>query len=210
MPKRTPARSLSNIERFYTHVDLNGPIAKNRPDLGHCHLYTGGKTRGYGIFWADGTSHRAHVWIYKHTGRAIPEGLELDHFACDRTDCVNPEHVKPVTTAVNVLRSTGPTAINAQVTECPNGHEYNERNTRINAQGSRECLECKRTAQREMKQAQRAVDKGYVPLPAETAVCPLGHDLIEVGRAFKDGTIVCLTCTAPKPGWGRPRKPPTA
>jgi hypothetical protein len=208
MSKRT-ARSMSNIERFYTHVDLNGPIAENRPDLGRCHIWTGGKTRGYGIFWADGKSHRAHVWIYKQTGRVIPDGLELDHFACDRTDCVNPHHVRPTTHAVNVLRSTGPTALNAQVTVCPAGHEYNDRNTHVNAQGSRECIECKREDQRLQKQAKRAVARGYVPFPAGTVACPLGHDLAVVGRAFKDGTIVCLTCTAPLPGWGRPREPST-
>jgi hypothetical protein len=208
MPKRT-ARSLSNIERFYTHVDLNGPIAKNRPDLGRCHIWTGGHSKGYAYFWADGKMHRAHVWIYKQSGRTIPDGLELDHFACDRTDCVHEEHVRPATTAVNVLRSTGPTAINARVTACPEGHEYNARNTRVNVKGSRECLECKRVSQRQLKQAQRAVKKGYVPLPVGSAACPLQHDLAEAGRAFKDGTIVCLTCTAPLPGWGRPREPST-
>jgi hypothetical protein len=203
-------RKRSNLERFYSFVNKMGPIAINRPDLGRCHTWRGGKTRGYGIFWADGTSHRAHVWIYKQSGRAIPEGLELDHFACNRTDCVNVLHVTPVTTRVNAMRSTNPWAENARKEKCPVGHDFDEANTRINSQGSRECITCKREDQRLLKQAQRAVARGYVPLPADTTACSLGHDLIVEGRAFKDGTIVCLACTAPAPGWGRPRKAATA
>lgn len=205
-----PREQITDLERFYTFVNKMGPIAKNRPDLGRCHIWRGGKTEGYGRFWADGKTHIAHGWIYKQSGRTIPEGLELDHFACDRADCVNVAHVQPATQLVNTMRSTNPFAENARKETCPAGHDYDEANTRVNAKGSRECIECKREDQRLMKQAQRAVAKGYVPLPEETAVCPLGHDLAEAGRPFKDGTIVCLTCTAPAPGWGRPRKPSTA
>jgi hypothetical protein len=198
-----PRLGLTDLERFYTHVNKMGPVAKNRPDLGRCHLWTGGATKGYGIFWADGTSHRAHVWIYKQKRGAIPDGLPLDHFACDRTLCVNELHTRPTSQRENVLRSGGGGALNAEKMECPDGHDYDEVNTRVNAKGSRECLICKRRDQREIKQAQRALARGYVPLAAGSATCPHGHDLAGHGSRKYHGQLVCLTCTAPTGRGGR-------
>jgi hypothetical protein len=205
-----PRLGLTPADRFFAFVNKMGPIARNRPDLGRCWLWTGGKDpKGYGIFWAGGTSHRAHIWSYKMFVSLVPDGLDLDHFACDRTSCVNYQHVRPATHWENVLRSSGPAAINALKEKCPDGHDFDEANTRINSKGARECLKCKRKQQRELKQAQRAVQRGYAPLAAGRAVCPLGHELATQGRAFKDGTLVCLACTAPAPARsrsGRPRK----
>lgn len=200
--ERPPVTRRTNEERFFAFVNKMGPIAHNRPDLGRCWLWKGGKDpSGYGIFWADGTSHRAHVWIYKQmVPEPIPDGLELDHFACDREDCVCCWHVQPATHWVNTLRSGNPAALNALKEKCPEGHDYDEANTRINAQGARECKKCKRKQQRELKQAQRAVARGYVPLAPGTAACPGGHDLAgEDGRPFRNGTLVCLVCTKPAP-----------
>lgn len=205
--ERAPRKRLTDLERFYTHVNKMGPVAANRPDLGRCHIWTGGDCRGYGIFWAGGTSHRAHVWIYKQEVGEIPDGKPLDHFACDRTLCVNYDHVRPETHRVNILRSRNRAAVNAGKEKCPEGHDYDEANTRINSDGARECLKCRRKQQRELKQATRAVARGYVPLAPGTAMCPGGHELTpEVGRPFRNGTLVCLVCTKPAPNrrGGRP------
>jgi hypothetical protein len=206
-PAEQPTRrrlGLTDLERFYTHVNKMGPVAKNNPELGRCHIWKDGKTRGYGIFWAEGTSHRAHVWIYKKTVAPVPDGLDLDHFACDRTECVNVAHERPATQRENILRSGGGAAINAAKMKCPKGHDLDESNTRINAKGARECLTCKRTQQRQMRQAERALKAGYVPLPPESTICPAEHDLTAEDAAYTyHGQLVCLICTAPKGKGGR-------
>lgn len=202
--ERSPVIRATPEERFFSFVNKMGPIAHNRPDLGRCWIWRGGKDPGgYGIFWADGTSHRAHVWSFKTFAAPVPDGLELDHFACDREDCVNWQHVQPETHWINVLRSGNRAALNALKEKCPAGHNFDEANTRINKQGARECKICKRKQQRELKQAQRAIERGYVPLPEGAAMCLDGHELTEeTARVFKDGATVCLICTAPK-GTGR-------
>lgn len=197
-------RGLTDLDRFYALVNKMGPVARNNPELGRCHLWTGGKNRGYGVFWAEGTTHRAHVWLYKHKGGVVPaDRPHLDHFACDRVDCVNTDHVRPVGERESALRSNNGAAVNAAKETCPEGHDYDESNTRINAAGSRECLKCKRKQQRLMRQAERAIKRdGYVPLSEGSTVCPEGHDLTakDASRTYH-GQLVCLICTEPKGRW---------
>lgn len=201
-----PRLGLTPIERFYTHVNLNGPLPRSRPDLGPCHLWEAGTDpKGYGIFWADGTTHRAHIWIYEQKIAPVPSDREMDHFACDTTGCVNFLHERPVTHVENVLRSGGPAALNLAKVKCPAGHDLDEANTRINSQGSRECLTCKRDQQRRMKQAKRAIERGYVPLEPESAVCPEAHGLAGDGSYLYRGQLVCMACTAPTGKGGGPR-----
>lgn len=53
---------------------------------------------GYGI-----GSRRAHRRFYEAAVAPVPEGLELDHL-CRVRCCVNPDHLEPVTRAVNQQR----------------------------------------------------------------------------------------------------------
>lgn len=175
--QRTPIVRLTNEERFFAFVNKMGPIAKNRPDLGRCWLWGGGTDPGgYGIFWADGTSHRAHVWAYKRWVGEIPDEMPLDHFACDRTSCANYGHVRPETHQVNILRSGGLGALNAAKTHCGTcGEPYDEQNTRINANGARVCLNCARTADREAKRLKRAAISERIRLEPGATECQNGH-----------------------------------
>jgi len=69
-------------------------------------------------------TYYAHRIMYTHIVGPIPDGLTLDHL-CEVTNCVNPDHLEPVTIGVNVLRSTkNPMAIHARKTACPKGHPY--------------------------------------------------------------------------------------
>lgn len=113
---------------------------------GECWVWTGAKVgRGYGHFTQGGESKMilAHRWAYEAMVAEIPDGLELDHL-CRNKACVRPDHLEPVTHAVNIERN--PNAINntcGLVTRCPQGHEYDERNTRV-YRGRRHCRACAR------------------------------------------------------------------
>ena len=62
---------------------------------------------GYGRLQRDGVKHLAHRWYYEQRFGPVPDGLELDHL-CGRKDCVNPDHLEPVTHVENVRRGNLP------------------------------------------------------------------------------------------------------
>jgi hypothetical protein len=77
------------------------------PNTG-CWLWMGGlHPKGYG----------PHRKIFLRSGRSIPKGFELDHL-CRVRSCVNPEHLEPVTHAVNLARGLR----GALKHFCPLGH----------------------------------------------------------------------------------------
>lgn len=119
----------SDLERFWTKV---------RKSDG-CWIWTAGLRSGYGSFWLNGKNKFAHVISYRIAGRVVPAGLELDHL-CRNRSCLNPDHLEPVTRAVNMARGQ----VNDKkrsMTHCEAGHEYSESNTRIE-NGMRRCRQC--------------------------------------------------------------------
>ena len=138
-------------ERFWAKVD----------SADDCWIWTAETSRGgYGRFAAgsrsDGTrrSVQAHRYAYELLVGPIPEGLELDHL-CRVRNCVNPAHLEPVTTKVNVLRGIGLAARNAGKTHCPQGHPYDEANTYYYSTGKRACRACRAAYSRICSQAKR-------------------------------------------------------
>ena len=113
-----------------------------------CWEWTGCRTRkGYGQFHSHmEQGHRvqigAHRWAYEHWVDPIPEGLQIDHL-CRNRSCVRPDHLEAVTCRENLSRGNGLAAFNTLKTHCLAGHPYDEANTYVRPDGSRECRACK-------------------------------------------------------------------
>lgn len=109
-------------------------------DAEECWLWTASiHPTGYGQFQLG----RAHRVAYELRNGPIPDGLTLDHL-CRVRNCVNPDHLEPVTRKVNILRGMGLSAQRARQTHCTRGHPFDEANTHIRPNGTRRCRACDR------------------------------------------------------------------
>lgn len=95
---------------------------------------------GYGIFRLGGKSRKAHRVAYETYKETIPSGLTLDHL-CRVRNCVNPDHLEPVTNRENFLRGDNLMARFALATHCKNGHEFTQDNIYTSPIG-RKCKTC--------------------------------------------------------------------
>ncbi|MGJ5736690.1 HNH endonuclease [Streptomyces caniscabiei] len=140
-----PSVPETDLARFFSKVDKDGPIPKHRIELGPCWLWKACKdSSGYGSFRYQGRTTSAHRFSYVVlAGGTIPDGLQLDHL-CRTRHCVRPDHLEPVTPQENILRSEAPSAANARKTHCARGHEFNEQNTYTTWCGGRGCRVCNR------------------------------------------------------------------
>jgi HNH endonuclease len=79
---------------------------------------------------------KAHRVAYEYIKGPIPEGLVLDHL-CRVTICINPNHLEPVTDAVNIRRGY------AVRDRCPQGHTFEGDNLIFTRLGHRICRTCR-------------------------------------------------------------------
>jgi hypothetical protein len=118
--------------RFWSKVDKTG----------ECWLWTASTSRlGYGMFSVGDRMIGAHRIAYELIVGPIPEGLVIDHL-CFTRNCVNPDHLEPVTQTENLRRMGG------RKTHCPHGHEYTVENSYINRDGTKACRTCHRESGR--------------------------------------------------------------
>ncbi len=123
-----------------------------------CWAWTGTKnTHGYGYVYIEGKLRRAHRVSYELWVGPIPEKLQLDHL-CRKRDCVNPEHLEPVTCKENIARSPLHIGkINIAKTLCKYGHEltFDAKHFGATSKTRRRCKTCHRDRER----IRRAVKK---------------------------------------------------
>lgn len=118
-------------------------------DIGDCWTWIAQiGSDGYGRFMMkDGATTTAHRAAWLLLVGPIPEGHELDHL-CRNKACVNPDHLEPVTHAVNVSRGHGRPAHNGRRTHCKRGHAFTPSNTYTTTYGGRQCRACVRITHR--------------------------------------------------------------
>lgn len=130
----------SAIERFMEKVSFS--------DNG-CWLWRGAtKPNGYGFFLTGRKPFKkpnnAHRWIYEFFNGPIQDGLVIDHL-CRTRNCVNPNHMEPVTMRENLMRGLSPSSLNAKKQTCPNGHPLVPIPDHCNTNSRRHCPICERT-----------------------------------------------------------------
>lgn len=123
-------------ERFFEKV---------RVEKNGCWTWTAAKTRGYGRFSvAKRKQVIAHRWCYEFLVGPIPDGHQMDHL-CRQHDCVNVDHLEPVTHRTNQIRGRTFSSLNSRKTHCKHGHEFNSENTGRTKKGGRYCKPCSRS-----------------------------------------------------------------
>lgn len=143
----------SVFERFLRKIDAStGKEWNGTP----CWIWTSAKNpNGYGMLSVRLKSQLAHRVSFSLFHGEHQHGLELDHL-CRNRDCVNADHMEPVTHRENCLRGAAPkidrkiNCAKSKITHCPRGHEYTTGNTLThrhpNRADSRECRECNRVS----------------------------------------------------------------
>lgn len=125
-------------------------------DSESCWPWLAGATGGYGTIRTPRGMERAHRIAWELTRGPVPVGLFVCH-ACDNPPCCNPDHLfigtladnnrdrheKGRTKNLEAGRSRRHATLRS-VTHCPRGHVYDESNTLIRVNGSRECRMCGR------------------------------------------------------------------
>lgn len=126
-------------ERLFSKVDATGI----------CWLWTGATNRGgYGAISKGRREGAAivHRVVWELLVGPIPEGADLDHL-CRVRACCNPDHLEPVTRAVNVARGSRRAGAPRR-THCKRGHAFTPENTIPNGLNGRACRTCTNEAKR--------------------------------------------------------------
>lgn len=148
--------------------DSNLERALAKLEIGDCWEWTGGTySGGYGQFAITRNGKRtttpSHRFIYESlTQEELPDDVQLDHL-CHNRRCANPDHLEPVTAAINTQRGFGLAKQLSMRTHCKNGHEYAEGSFYLYEQRPgqfrRDCKKCNAERARERQKKTRAASR---------------------------------------------------
>ena len=146
----------SDTERFTSKYAVNS-------DTGCWEWTRSLNDSGYGQFSISKKCYRAHRVSWKIFKGPLDPNKVLDH-KCKNRRCVNPEHLREVTSNENTLKNSFSWwAVNSEKTHCPRGHEYTAENTNLRPQScgkglvGRQCKQCIREKSMEKYRAKKAV-----------------------------------------------------
>jgi len=116
-------------------------------------LYIGGKRGGYGRMRIGGRkgkhidTHRLSAWIFLDLDLDSTTQMALHKLTCPYKSCWNPECLYVGNNSQNVkdaiVKGSNVGANQREKTHCPQGHPYDEENTR-HYNGERQCWTCLR------------------------------------------------------------------
>lgn len=133
------------MERFWSRVDRSG----------ECWIWNGSKqSGGYGQISINNKMIYAHRYSFYLANGFYPK--EVLH-TCDNPSCVNPQHLRGGTHQDNMkdMANKGRwISPNSKKVACPQGHEYNNENTRVGKDNRRHCRVCDREKRRYKKDEQ--------------------------------------------------------
>jgi HNH endonuclease len=145
-PRPLPELTPKQIERFWSRV-------QKTDDPDGCWIWTGRTIDGYGYFDIGDTAYAAQRISYSLTRKPIPERMVVDHL-CRNPICINPDHLEPVRSVVNVLRGVGFSAQNNKKTHCPQGHPLSGDNLCL-YEDRRYCRACMKEHKRRYREKNR-------------------------------------------------------
>ena len=99
---KTSLDRLTEVERFWSHVDKKTPL--------ECWEWQGGKRSDYGFFNIPPTTIGAHRYSFELANGEIPDGKMVDHI-CHNPPCVNPYHLRLADYSQNGQNRKGATSI---------------------------------------------------------------------------------------------------
>lgn len=126
----------------------------------------------------NGKTVALHRWMYEMCRGVIPDGMEIDHI-CRVRNCVNPDHLEPVTSSENKRRAHSARGV---YDACPAGHPRTAPPPGVLAT----CKECR------LAERRRKVERGVRPESAhgKASTYNLGcrcDDCREARRAYDRG-----------------------
>lgn len=109
-----------------------------------CLIWVGATGDGYAVAHIDGKTALVHRYVCAQVHGPVAPGDDVHH-TCRVALCIEPAHL----VAIPAPEHDG--HAQRDKTHCPNGHEYDERNTYVRRNGWRGCRRCHRDRERARK-----------------------------------------------------------